>query len=206
MQRNRAIILSLAASLGAALLAGCASMKPAAGEISHEQFGTTQDGKPVEIYTLRNERGMEARILTFGGIIQTLKVPDRDGHLDDVVLGYNDLPNYETNSPYFGALIGRYGNRIARGHFTLDGKTYTLATNNYPNALHGGLKGFDKVVWEGGEACVTSKGPQLVLRYFSKDGEEGYPGNLTSYGSLHARRRQFAAPRNSKPPRTRTRS
>ncbi|HKI70504.1 MAG TPA: galactose-1-epimerase, partial [Verrucomicrobiae bacterium] len=106
------------------------------------------DGRKVEIYALRNSRGMEARILTYGGIVQSLKVPDRNGYLGDVVLGYNDLPDYLTNSPYFGALIGRYGNRIAKGKFTLDGHQYSLPISDPPNSLHGGTNGFDKVLWK----------------------------------------------------------
>lgn len=141
-------------------------------------FGLTQDGTPVKVYTLRNKHGAEARILTYGGIIQSLKVPDKNGKLGDVVLGYEYLAGYETNSPYFGALIGRYGNRIAKGQFALDGKTYTLATNNFPNSLHGGVKGFDKVVWKA-KPGQSELGPTLELTYVSHDGEEGYPGNLT---------------------------
>jgi aldose 1-epimerase len=133
----------------------------------------------VEIYTLRNPDGMTARIMTYGGIVQSLSVPDRQGNFSDVVLGYDSLGGYLTNSPYFGALIGRYGNRIAKGHFTLDGKTYTLALNNGSNSLHGGLKGFDKVVWQVVRAEYTPQGPQLELTYTSPDGEEGYPGTLT---------------------------
>jgi aldose 1-epimerase len=146
--------------------------------ITHEPFGTAPDGKPVEIYTLRNENGMEVRIMTYGGIIQSIKVPDKDGKFGDVTLGYDTLDGYLTNSPYFGALIGRYGNRIAKGHFTLDGQDYTLATNNVPNSLHGGNKGFDKVVWTVAEAEVEDGAIELELTYRSKDGEEGYPGTL----------------------------
>ena len=141
-------------------------------------FGCLADGTPVGIYRLRNKNGMEARILNYGGIVQSLKVPDRSGRLGDVVLGYDNLNDYVTNSPYFGALIGRYGNRIARGRFTVEGAGYQLATNNYPNSLHGGVRGFDKRVWSAipGE---SSSGPTLKLTYLSHDGEEGYPGNLT---------------------------
>jgi aldose 1-epimerase len=142
------------------------------------QFGTAPDGAPVWLYTLRNKQGMEALILNYGGIIQSLQVPDRNGKIGDVVLGYDSLGGYLTNSPYFGAMIGRYGNRIARGHFTLDGVTYTLATNNYPNSLHGGVKGFDKVIWQA-QPGTSSAGQTLELSYVSHDGEEGYPGTLT---------------------------
>ena len=152
------------------------------GTISQAPFGNTPDGTPVEIYTLRNSKGMEARIMTYGGIVVSLKVPDKNGKFGDVVLGFDNLDGYVKDSyvkgcPYFGALIGRYGNRIGGGKFTLEGKTYTLATNNGPNSLHGGLKGFDKVVWKA-KSWVTADGPALELTYLSKDGEEGFPGNL----------------------------
>ena len=153
-------------------------MSTKTGIVRQASFGKTADGTPVEIYTLRNSSGMEATIMTYGGIVTSLKVPDRNGKFGDVVLGYDNLGGYLTNSPYFGALIGRYGNRIAKGKFTLDGQTYTLATNNVPNHLHGGLKGFDKVVWTA-KPVETFYGPGLELTYLSKDGEEGYPGNLS---------------------------
>ncbi|HTR42219.1 MAG TPA: aldose epimerase family protein [Pseudomonadales bacterium] len=175
-------IPTLAMLATAIVMTGCSTKSPVDSSgvagITNEPFGTTPDGTPVEIYTLRNASGMEVRIMTYGGIIQSLKVPDKKGQLGDVVLGYDTLDGYLTNSPYFGALIGRYGNRIAKGHFTLDGGEYTLATNNVPNSLHGGIKGFDKVVWKVVKAEVGPKGPELQLSYLSKDGEEGYPGNL----------------------------
>jgi aldose 1-epimerase len=146
-------------------------------KISKGPFGKTLEGKAVDIYTLQNSNGVEARICNYGGIIVSLKAPDREGHLGDVVLGYDTLDGYLTNSPYFGAMIGRYGNRIARGKFSLDDVNYTLATNNGVNALHGGLKGFDKKVWKA-KVIDGSCGPALQLTYVSKDGEEGYPGNL----------------------------
>ena len=133
---------------------------------------------PWTSYTLRNNKGAEVGICNYGGLVIFLKVPDRNGQLGDVVLGYDNLADYIKDTPYFGALIGRYGNRIAKGKFTLDGKEYTLAVNNGPNALHGGLKGFDKVVWEP-RILASPEGPSLELRYASKDGEEGYPGNLS---------------------------
>jgi len=173
-------LLTIAATLGAAILSGCATDKSCCGKtcspITSAPFGST-DGKPVEIYTLKNDNGAEAKIMTYGGIVQSLKVPDRDGKLVDIVLGYDDLDGYVTNNPYFGALIGRYGNRIGGGKFTLNGTTYTLATNNGPNHLHGGIKGFDKVVWTAKPMC-TKEGPALKLTYLSPDMEEGYPGNL----------------------------
>jgi len=131
----------------------------------------------VSVYTLKNAHGVELRVTNYGGIILSLKVPDRNGRFDDVVLGYDSLADYLRSSPYFGAIIGRYGNRIAQGRFTLDGKTYTLAKNNGSNHLHGGLKGFDKVVWD----AAPFKGADsvgLVFRYTSPGGEEGYPGTL----------------------------
>jgi Galactose mutarotase and related enzymes len=150
--------------------------------VHEEAFGKTAQGIPVERYTLRNRRGLEARIMTYGGIVTSLTAPDRKGHYADIVLGYDTLNGYLKDSPYFGALIGRYGNRIAMGRFTLDGRTYSLATNNGPNALHGGMKGFDKVVWKVLKAGLKAEGdlgePQLTLIYQSADGEEGYPGNL----------------------------
>lgn len=179
MRKNRNILHRLLVlGAGAALLAGCADNPPPQSDpILKEPFGTTPDGRPISIYTLRNKKGAEARIMTYGGILVSCKVPDKNGQMGDVVLGYDDLDSYIKNSPYFGALIGRYGNRIARGHFSLDGVEYTLATNNYPNALHGGLKGFDKRVWSA-STKIGKAGPELILSYLSKDGEEGYPGNL----------------------------
>jgi aldose 1-epimerase len=146
--------------------------------ITQAPFGRAPDGSPVEIFTLRKPGGIEARICTYGGILVSLKVPDRDGHLDDVVLGYDHLEGYLTLSPYFGAVVGRYANRIAKGAFALEGVTYALAANNGPNSLHGGRKGFDKVVWQAAHTG-TASAPTLTLQYLSKDGEEGYPGNLS---------------------------
>jgi aldose 1-epimerase len=177
--------LSLA-GLGALSLVGCAIMsKPSRpnDSITQQSFGATPDGTPVEIYTLRDAKGAEARIMTYGGIVQKLTMPDKNGQYADVVLGFDNLegytnPNYVKNCPYFGALIGRYGNRIGGGKFTLDGHTYTLPQNDHGNTLHGGFKGFDKVVWKVVKADVGPEGPRLELSYLSKDGEEGFPGNL----------------------------
>ena len=166
------------AGLTAACLVGCASMSGTKGSVTEAPFGNLPDGTPIEIYTLKNGNGMEVRICTYGGIVVSLTAPDRNGQFADVVLGYDNLDGYVTNSPYFGALVGRYGNRIAKGKFTLDGKTYTLATNNNENHLHGGLKGFDKVVWKAREV-KSALGPAVEFSYVSKDGEEGYPGTLT---------------------------
>lgn len=166
-----------AAGLAALGLLGCASTTPAPEQISRQPWGTAPDGAPVDLYTLRNASGAEARICNYGGLVISLKVPDRHGKLGDVVLGYDRLSDYIKDTPYFGALIGRYGNRIAKGQFTLDWRQYTLATNNYPNALHGGVRGFDKVIWHA-SVLARPDGPALKLHYLSHDGEEGYPGNL----------------------------
>ena len=171
---NRVAILG--AGVGALLIAGCASsdcckMKTTSNSIP---FGTA-DGKPVLLYTLRNSKGAEAQIMNYGGIVTSLKVADKTGKFSDVVLGYDNLAAYIKETPYFGCLVGRYGNRIAKGKFTLDGKQYTLAQNNGENSLHGGVKGFDKVVWTVGRVTDST----LELHYLSKAGEEGYPGNLT---------------------------
>jgi len=162
----------------AACLLGCATTPPPHQQIIREDFGRMPDGTPVDLFTLRNRNGLEARICTYGGIIVSFKGPDRHGRMGDVVLGYDNLDSYVTNNPFFGCLVGRYGNRIAGGKFSLDGKEYKLIVNNGPNALHGGLKGFDKMVWEPG-IRATQEGPGLQLHYLSKDGEEGYPGNLS---------------------------
>ena len=157
-----------------------AKAKPA---ICKAAFGRMPEGQPVEIYTLKNGRGMEACILTYGGIVQSLIVPDKTGQFADVVLGFDNLegylaPAYLQGCPYFGAIIGRYGNRIGGARFKLNSQTYTLAANNGANSLHGGLKGFDKVVWSVAAAEVGESGPKLELTYLSHDGEEGFPGNL----------------------------
>jgi len=167
--------------LGFVLLFACQS-KPKLS-ITKEAWGTT-DNKEVSLYTLTNANGMVVKITNFGGIITKILVPDRNGKIEDIVLGFDSLKQYTKEEyqkacPYFGALIGRYGNRIEKGKFKLDGVEYTLATNNAPNHLHGGNKGFDKVVWDAAELS----GPDsvgLALTYLSMDMEEGYPGKLTS--------------------------
>lgn len=161
------------------LLASCALIAHAQATVTKESFGKTAAGENIDLYTLRNAKGVEAKITNLGGIVVSLKVPDRNGKFDDVVLGFNDLDSYLKPHPYFGALIGRYGNRIAKGRFTLNGVEYKLAVNNGENHLHGGIKGFDKVIWTGKETR-TKSGPAVVLTYLSKDGEEGYPGNLNT--------------------------
>lgn len=167
---SRLLILSL-------WLVTVAAVAHAQGNITKETFGKTADGQNVDLYTIRNARGFEAKITNYGGIVVSLRVPDRNGKFADVVLGFNDFDSYLKNDPYLGAIIGRYGNRIAKGRFTLNGAVYQLAVNNGENHLHGGIKGFDKVVWTG-VARSTKGGPEIVLTYLSKDGEEGYPGNL----------------------------
>ncbi len=155
----------------------CAAQGQSKAAIKQEPYGTA-DGKEVSIFTLTNRKGAEARITNYGGIVVSLKVPDRKGQFDDVVLGFDTLDEYVAgNPPYFGAIIGRYANRIALGRFKLNGVEYKLATNNDPNHLHGGVKGFDKVVWDA-RPLKTRTGAALELTYLSRDGEEGYPGNL----------------------------
>ena len=144
-------------------------------KISRAEFGKTPEGLAVQIYTLVNSHGLEARITNYGGIVVSLKTPDRSGLMADIVLGFDTLSGYLANpGPHFGALIGRFGNRIGHARFTLDGVEYKLAANNGENSLHGGLRGFDKVVWTPRELPDAG----LELTYLSKDGEESYPGNL----------------------------
>ena len=145
--------------------------------IEKSPFGTTVEGIDVDKYILSNQQGMEISIINYGGIITSWSAKDKNGIYEDIVLGYNELSEYEKESPYFGAIIGRYGNRIAKGKFSIEGKEYTLAVNNGENHLHGGMKGFDKVVWNA-ETRLTDSSVSLILTYLSKDMEEGYPGNL----------------------------
>lgn len=178
--RTHRILLMLGVS---AAIVGACTKKPApapatAGE-PKAAFGTTPDGQAVDIYTLRNARGVEARVMTYGGIIVSLRTPDRTGQLEDIVLGYDSLAGYVGSPPppYFGAIIGRYGNRIGHAQFTLDTKTYPLPKNDGPNTLHGGVRGFDKRVWSA-EPFERPGEHGLVLKYTSADGEEGFPGTL----------------------------
>ena len=145
--------------------------------LTKQAFGNLPSGEPVSLYTLTNANGIEASITDFGGRIVKLLVPDRQGELEDVALGFDGLDGYLEKNPYFGALVGRYANRIAGAKFVLGGKPYTLAANNGTNALHGGIHGFDKVLWKSAE-IVDDGAPALELKYHSADGEEGYPGNL----------------------------
>jgi aldose 1-epimerase len=175
--------------VGAALLVVMAL--PAAASSTHERghkdggvtvskafYGKLADGTSIDQYTLSNARGMTVRIITYGGIVTELDTPDRKGKIANVALGFDNLGDYVAKSPYFGAIIGRYANRIANGTFALDGVTYTLAQNNGPNALHGGIKGFDKQVWAASVVPPAKGSAGLKLAYTSPDGEEGYPGTL----------------------------
>jgi aldose 1-epimerase len=167
-----ALIFSLAIAL-----AWSGDLGAATAGMKKQPYGKSPDGREIALYTLTNKNGMEVAITNFGGIVVSIKAPDRAKKFDDVVLGYDSLEGYFTNPSYFGAIIGRYANRIAHGKFTLDGKTYTLAQNNGENSLHGGTNGFNKMVWTARD--VTKDDPSLELTYVSKDGEEGYPGDLS---------------------------
>ena len=177
MKQSRAVFPTITLAFLSVLILRHNTAAMVSPDIKKQAFGVTQSQQPVELYTLTNASGVEARIMTYGGTVVSLKVPDRQGRLADVVLGYETLEGYLKNSPYFGAIIGRYGNRIGKGTFSLNGKQYTLSKNNGENTLHGGIKGFGTVVWKAKE--VKSKdGIGLELTYLSKDGEEGFPGNL----------------------------
>ena len=146
--------------------------------LQKKSFGKTTTGEEVEIYSLSNKKGMEAAIITFGATVVSLRVPDKNGKSADVVLGYDDMDGYTNGKSYFGAIVGRYANRIAGGKFSLGSKTYTLPQNDGPNTLHGGISGFNKHVWKAKDVS-SSEGEAVELSYLSKDGEEGFPGNLT---------------------------
>jgi aldose 1-epimerase len=174
MLRGSFMVASVLVVLGAALNASADGRG-----ISRKDWGKTADGKAVDLYTLTNPSGASVSILTLGAIVQSVNVPDRSGHLGDVVLGFDSLDGYLKPNPFFGAVVGRYGNRIGGATFTLDGKTYTLAKNNGPNTLHGGVKGFDKYVWSAKEVS-SPDGPSIALTHVSPDGDEGFPGTLTA--------------------------
>lgn len=171
---------------GVCLMASCKENKPTETveimedtvktSIEVSDFGSGPDGKTAKLYTLKNANGMEVAISDFGGVIVSLTAPDKNGTYDDIVLGMDSIQPYYGRVPYFGAIVGRYGNRIAKGKFTIDGNTYTLPINNRPNALHGGTKGFDKVFWN--VESQATPDPKLTLTYLSPDGDQGYPGNL----------------------------
>jgi aldose 1-epimerase len=167
-------------ALGLAALTACGPTKQtgAVMPLRHQAFGKTADGREIDLYTLTNKRGMEAGIIDYGGTVVSLKTPDRNGKLADVVLGFDSAGGYLENQFYFGVVVGRYGNRIAKGRFTLNGVKYKLATNNGENHLHGGVTGFNKAVWKARDVS-DGQSPRLELTHLSKDGEEGYPGNLS---------------------------
>jgi aldose 1-epimerase len=170
----RIIVLILAVIVCGLALAS-AQGKPGKPGVTRAPFGKMPDGRTVEVFTLTNAGGTEVRAITYGAIITSLRVPDRNGTPGDIVLGFDRLESYLKGHPFFGSIVGRYGNRIAGGKFTLDGRTYTLATNNGPNHLHGGKVGFDKAVWA---AEPASNEAAVVFTHTSPDGDEGYPGTL----------------------------
>ncbi|GLU43926.1 aldose epimerase family protein [Allomuricauda sp. NBRC 101325] len=189
IKKTKPFIVILAVIMAASII-GCKQTKkddpiemetvktePSNFKIEESVFGTLPDGSEVKKFALSNEAGTQVDVITLGGIITRWTAPDKKGVYGDVVIGFDNLEQYLEPNPFFGALIGRYGNRIAKGKFSLDGKEYTLATNNGENHLHGGDKGFDKVLWDA-KAQQTDKGAELVLTYTSADGEEGYPGKL----------------------------
>jgi aldose 1-epimerase len=163
---------------GGLLLASSLSSQGMRGTIKKESFGKTTGGEQIDLYTLSNKKGMEVSITNFGATVVTLKAPDRAGKAADIVLGYDTLDGYEKGTSYFGATVGRYGNRIGGGKFSLDGRTYTLPKNNGENTLHGGIVGFNKKVWKARE-IESKSGQSLEMSYLSTDGEEGFPGNLS---------------------------
>ena len=178
--------LTLAPVFAALVFLACSSPEPAPApapdapraSVARDTFGAMPDGTAIDAFTLTNARGIRVRAISYGGIITSLDTPDRNGQPGDIVLGFDTMDGYQKDPPYFGAIIGRYGNRIAKGRFTLDGQTYTLATNNGENHLHGGLKGFDKVVWDAAP-FENERGVGVIFRHTSPDGDEGYPGTLT---------------------------
>ncbi|MBH8557751.1 aldose epimerase family protein [Hymenobacter negativus] len=198
MSFRRSGLLAVTLS-GLLLLAACGSNQPteqstttapavdstqtkAAAMPTSASFGKALDGTEIQLYTLTNKQGAQATITNYGGTLVGLLMPDREGKMDDVVLGFDNVSDYQSPAfrkanPYIGALIGRYGNRIAKGKFTIDGKTYQVGVNNGPNSLHGGKVGYDQKIWEATPG-TSPEGQTLTLKYLSKDGEEGYPGNL----------------------------
>ena len=182
MPASRLTAHSVVALAGLTLAAAC--VRPAASvssnaspTVTRSSFGTLPDGRAADLFTIRNAHGIEVQATSYGAIITVVRTPDRNGRLDDIVLGYDSLAGYLRDTPYFGAVVGRYANRIAKGQFTLDGATYNLARNNGPNSLHGGLRGFDKVLWNA-TPFQSDSGAGVRLTYVSPNGEEGYPGTL----------------------------
>ena len=183
LQKSPLALLAAMAPLSAMLAVGAAKYgadKPertVSSSVQKSAFGKTPEGTEVELYTLTNQKGMVAKVITYGAILTEIRVPDRHGKVGNIVLGFDTLDQYVKGSPFFGATTGRVANRIAKGRFKLEGKEYTLAVNNGPNHLHGGIKGFDKKVWRA-EPMETKEGPAVKFSYTSPDGEEGYPGKL----------------------------
>ncbi len=171
--------LSIALCLYLSVLVVCGFGREGKAGVKKEDFGKATTGQAVELYTLTNAQGLEIKITTYGGIVTALKTPDRNGKFADIVLGFDNLDGYLKGHPYFGCIAGRYANRIAKGRFQLDGKTYQLTINNGEHHLHGGTEGFDKRVWQAREV-KTRNGVALELTYLSKDGDQGYPGNLSA--------------------------
>lgn len=172
-----AMLLLLAACKSGVKTGQAEGQKNPECKVEKSFFGLTSEGDSAMLYTLENEKGIIVKITNYGGIVTEIHTPDRDGKPGNIVLGYDNLDQYLAGHPYFGALVGRYGNRISKGQFTLDGETYQLAVNNGNNSLHGGIKGFDKVIWEP-RVISCEERAALELTYLSPDGEEGYPGNL----------------------------
>jgi len=181
---HRRIVNCLATAIIIALIqVTCEALPVSAAQaqtVTSAPFGVVANGQAARLFTLTNRHGIEVRLTNYGGIITVLKTPDRSGHLDDIVLGYDNLAAYLHDTEYFGAIVGRYGNRIARGRFTLDGATYHLAINNGLNSLHGGLRGFDKVVWNA-RTFKNQEGVGVALDYTSANMEEGFPGTLRAH-------------------------
>jgi aldose 1-epimerase len=179
MMRVGGSFLLLIAVIGIQAVLGARTVQETAKKagVTRAPFGKMADGAQVEVFTLTNARGVEVKAITYGGIIQSLRVPDRSGRLGDIVLGFDSLDGYLKDHPFFGAIVGRYGNRIGKAQFTLNGQTYKLAANNGPNHLHGGVKGFDKVLWTG-QVVEDKRGAAVAFSRTSPDAEEGYPGNL----------------------------
>jgi aldose 1-epimerase len=163
--------------LGLSLIIATLSAQAAGLSAEHKAFGKTNDGTPVEQYILRNSQGLQATVITYGGVLQSLKVPGKDGKAEDIVLGFDDVQGYQSGTAYFGATIGRYGNRLANGAFELDGRHYQVPKNDGPNSLHGGPLGFDKRVWKA-QPTKSKDSVGVTLTYLSVDGEMGFPGNL----------------------------
>jgi aldose 1-epimerase len=163
--------------LGLSLIIATLSAQAAGLSAEHKAFGKTNDGTPVEQYILRNSQGLQATVITYGGVLQSLKVPGKDGKAEDIVLGFDDVQGYQSGTAYFGATIGRYGNRLANGAFELDGRNYQVPKNDGPNSLHGGPLGFDKRVWKA-QPTKSADSVGVTLTYLSVDGEMGFPGNL----------------------------